>query len=290
MHHAPRTLGARYGSLYRPSLQKPQTAVYKSHDTWHCRQQHGPRATAAVPNTSSSNTGSISTAGTSSSGASPIVSSSTGLTTDWEARRKQRVVRDLVEASKRLGPQYTLEAIAAGVTTLEQLLPGLQIDVEAMKASQWAKLCLDVNAAAMRLVVLKTEYPKADLTKIMQKQPQLLLTNIPTLQDNAKQVKQLLSCARDPDALLTVLPSLLDPKTLISVLVTVKKWYFNKRDPVEVLEADPELLMRAQECDIPFEPVYVEDSSGAWTAPSLNYHEKRTEWQAYIDQKVYKQE
>eukprot|EP00879_Flechtneria_rotunda_P026585 GHRR01028358.1.p1 GENE.GHRR01028358.1~~GHRR01028358.1.p1 ORF type:complete len:264 (+),score=85.57 GHRR01028358.1:283-1074(+) len=188
MHHAPRTLGARYGSLYRPSLQKPQTAVYKSHDTWHCRQQHGPRATAAVPNTSSSNTGSISTAGTSSSGASPIVSSSTGLTTDWEARRKQRVVRDLVEASKRLGPQYTLEAIAAGVTTLEQLLPGLQIDVEAMKASQWAKLCLDVNAAAMRLVVLKTEYPKADLTKIMQKQPQLLLTNIPTLQDNAKQV------------------------------------------------------------------------------------------------------
>lgn len=38
------------------------------------------------------------------------------------------------------------------------------------------------------------------------------------------QVKQLLADARDPDALLTALPSLMDPRTLISVLVTVKKW------------------------------------------------------------------
>jgi hypothetical protein len=40
----------------------------------------------------------------------------------------------------------------------------------------------------------------------------------------ALQVKQLLADARDPDALLTALPSLMDPRTLISVLVTVKKW------------------------------------------------------------------
>lgn len=38
------------------------------------------------------------------------------------------------------------------------------------------------------------------------------------------QVKQLLESARDPDALLTALPSLMEPRTLISVLVTVKKW------------------------------------------------------------------
>lgn len=38
------------------------------------------------------------------------------------------------------------------------------------------------------------------------------------------QVKQLLVDAKDPDVLLTALPSLLEPRTLISVLVTVRKW------------------------------------------------------------------
>eukprot|EP00878_Enallax_costatus_P010060 GHUV01010501.1.p1 GENE.GHUV01010501.1~~GHUV01010501.1.p1 ORF type:complete len:270 (+),score=67.17 GHUV01010501.1:147-956(+) len=217
-------------------------------------------------------------------------STSTNLTTDWEARRKQRVVRDLVEGSKRLGPHYTADAIREGVDTLESLLPGLQIDVEAMKARDWAKLCLDVNAAATRIVVLKTHYPNADLSKVIQRQPALLLQDVARLEDNARQVKQLLESAKDPDTLLTALPSLMDPKTLISVLVTVRKWYFNKRDPVEVLEADPELILRAQDCDIPFEPVYIDEASGALMAPSLNYHEKRADWQAYIDRTFYKQE
>eukprot|EP00775_Hariotina_reticulata_P003512 gene3512-3782_t len=202
-------------------------------------------------------------------------STGTGLTVDWQKRRQQRVVNDLVEASRRLGPAFTREAIQAGVHSLEQLLPGLQIDVEAMKASEW------------------THYPRADLPRIIQKQPQLLLQDIAEMEDNAKQVKQLLADARDPDALLTVLPSLMDPRTLISVLVTVKKWYFNKRDPVEVLEADPELILRAQDCDIPFEPVYLEGGGNGektWMAPSLNYHEKRAPWQQYIDQNIYKQE
>jgi hypothetical protein len=51
-----------------------------------------------------------------------------------------------------------------------------------------AKLCLDINAAVTRLVVLKTHYPRADLPRIIQKQPQLLLQNITELEDNAKQV------------------------------------------------------------------------------------------------------
>jgi hypothetical protein len=38
------------------------------------------------------------------------------------------------------------------------------------------------------------------------------------------QVKQLLADAKDLDALITNLPSLLEPRTLISVLVTVRKW------------------------------------------------------------------
>lgn len=39
---------------------------------------------------------------------------------------------------------------------------------------------------------------------------------------------------------------------------------------------------------MPLEPVYI-NTDGSWMAPSLNYKEKRTDWQAYIDRTVYKQ-
>eukprot|EP00955_Chlamydomonas_euryale_P108355 365844-Chlamydomonas_euryale.AAC.5 len=64
--------------------------------------------------------------------------------------------------------------------------------------------------------------------------------------------------------------------------------YKLKKDPVEVLERDPDLIRRAQECDVPFEPVY-ENQDGSFQAPQLNYAEKRTEWQAYIDRTFYGQ-
>ncbi len=46
--------------------------------------------------------------------------------------------------------------------------------------------------------------------------------------------------------------------------------------------------MCKQDMDVPFEPVYV-DENGNWTAPLLNYAEKRTSWQKHIDQEFYKQ-
>lgn len=52
-----------------------------------------------------------------------------------------------------------------------------------------ARLALDVDQAATRLVVLKLHYPGADLTRIIQRQPHMLLLDIPTLEDNAKQVR-----------------------------------------------------------------------------------------------------
>lgn len=41
--------------------------------------------------------------------------------------------------------------------------------------------------------------------------------------------------------------------------------------------------------DVPFDPAYV-DEDGNWTAPLLNYIEKRTDWQKYIDKKHHHQE
>lgn len=49
----------------------------------------------------------------------------------------------------------------------------------------------------------------------------LLLQDVSTLEANAKQVHQLLEGAKDRDALLSALPMLLEPRTLISVLITV---------------------------------------------------------------------
>lgn len=56
-----------------------------------------------------------------------------------------------------------------------------------------------------------------------------------------------------------------------------------------LLPPQPHTLLQA--CDTPFEPVYVDTATGKWTAPSLaNYREKRADWQAYIEQSVYKQD
>jgi len=222
-----------------------------------------------------------------SSAATPAGASGAS-TIDWVARRKQRTTGEVFEAARKAGMQCTKENLGGGMQQLEDLIPGFTVDLEVMKASQWASLFLNVPEAAIRIVALKGHYPKADLARILQQKPQLMLADVAQLQSNAKQVKQLLQTAQDMDALLTELPGLLDPSLLISVLVTVDKWYFNKKDPVAVIEADPDLIRRAQACDIPFEPVYV-DKDGSWMAPSLNYKEKRADWQAYIDKNVYKQ-
>jgi hypothetical protein len=54
-------------------------------------------------------------------------------------------------------------------------------------------------------------------------------------------------------------------------------------------EMDPDLVARSEACDMPFEPVYVNED-GSWSVPELAYHERRTEWQKWIDQTVFKQE
>ncbi|KAI8476168.1 MAG: hypothetical protein J3K34DRAFT_402308 [Monoraphidium minutum] len=187
-----------------------------------------------------------------------------------------------------MGPGYGEAEIGAGVDSLESLIPGLQIDMERLKATEWARIVADTGSVAVRLVALKTAYPGADLAKILQEKPGLLLQDVSVLEANARQVHSLLEGARDRDALLTALPLLLEPRTLISVLITVEKWYFKKKDPIAVLEADPDLIRRAEACDVPLEPVYINED-GSWMAPSLNYKAKRADWQAYIDRTVYKQ-
>jgi hypothetical protein len=50
-------------------------------------------------------------------------------------------------------------------------------------------LFLNVPEAAVRIVALKGHYPKADLARILQQRPQLMLAEIAQLENNAKQVR-----------------------------------------------------------------------------------------------------
>ncbi|KAI8467527.1 MAG: hypothetical protein J3K34DRAFT_430311 [Monoraphidium minutum] len=185
-------------------------------------------------------------------------------------------------AARRGKVQVSEAAVADGILQLEGLIPGFQISCEVMKTAEWLKLVRDPAAAAVKLVALKRLYPTADLSRIIRERPSLLLQEVDALEDAGRQVQRLLESARDRDALLSALPFLLDPRTLVSVLITVDKWYFGARDPVEVLESDPEMLIRAMTCDVPLEPVF-DNPDGSLMVPSFNYKEKKADWQAHID-------
>ncbi|KXZ54611.1 hypothetical protein GPECTOR_4g676 [Gonium pectorale] len=212
----------------------------------------------------------------------------TGPSPELLARRKQRVAAEIIEAARKARVAASPEQLRAGLDTLEALVPGFCPNLDTLKASDWARLAADAPSVASKLILLKGHYPSLDLARVLAVQPKLLLQSNEQLDRSARQVKSLLSRASDPCRLLAAVPPLLEPRALISVLITVTKWYHLQKDPIEVLEADPELVQRAQDYDVPFEPVYM-DEQGNWSAPLLNYAEKRTEWQKYIDQTFYKQ-
>lgn len=204
-----------------------------------------------------------------------------------QSRRRQRVIVEIVEGSRRAGVKASPQDIERGVEALEALLPGFQLNMDKLKASDWGRLAADANGVATKLILLKTAYPGLDLARVLAAHPRLLLQTVAEPDKSAQQVKSLLAGAKDMERLLAAVPELMDARTLVSVLTTVRKWYHLEKDPIEVLESDPELIQRAQDMDVPFEPVY--DADGNFETPLLNYREKRTDWQAWIDQTRYKQ-
>lgn len=45
-----------------------------------------------------------------------------------------------------------------------------------------------------------------------------------------------------------------------------------------------------QACGVPFDPVYIDRQTGAWSAPGFNYMEKRADWQKWLDEKHNKKD
>lgn len=93
------------------------------------------------------------------------------------------------QATARLGPQYTADALQAGLDAVEALIPGFNVDLERLKARDWAALLLEPNAVAVKLVTLKASFPTADLARILAEMPRLLLDDVAKIQSNAAQVR-----------------------------------------------------------------------------------------------------
>ena len=51
------------------------------------------------------------------------------------------------------------------------------------------------------------------------------------------------------ESILNELPELIDPRNMAAVLFTLRKW-FPKKEPVDVLRLDPDLIRRAQRCAV----------------------------------------
>eukprot|EP00200_Dunaliella_tertiolecta_P001510 CAMPEP_0202349006 /NCGR_PEP_ID=MMETSP1126-20121109/6682_1 /ASSEMBLY_ACC=CAM_ASM_000457 /TAXON_ID=3047 /ORGANISM="Dunaliella tertiolecta, Strain CCMP1320" /LENGTH=281 /DNA_ID=CAMNT_0048940753 /DNA_START=145 /DNA_END=989 /DNA_ORIENTATION=- len=204
--------------------------------------------------------------------------------------RPARDVPDLLKPplTPEQNQRYDLKQLESGIERLELLLPGFSINIEQLSALQWADLVTDTNGVAAKLVALKGCYPNLDLVDLLQKYPKVLTLEPQELRENAYKVMELLQGAKNPEAIIQAVPELITPKILASVIITINKWYQLERDPIEVLENDPDIVRRAQEVDTPFEPVYVNDD-GSWMLPQLAYRERRSEWQKYIDQTRFKQ-
>lgn len=201
---------------------------------------------------------------------------------DWQERNKQRVFRELSAAGKKMG--VTADSIQEGIATMEMLLPGFLVDMEAMKASDWVTLITNADLVAVKVITLKRCFPSLDLPLVLNKFPRLLNQDVQQLEKSASKVAEMLSPANDPAAIIHELPQMLNPGTCVSVLVTLQRWFPNK-DPLSVLEADPDIIRRAQENDVPLEPVFFDGEN--FSAPQ-NTRRATQPWQKWIRENVYK--
>ncbi|KAG2496574.1 hypothetical protein HYH03_005396 [Edaphochlamys debaryana] len=154
-----------------------------------------------------------------------------------------------------------------------------------MKASDWAKVVADPELAS-KVILIKTSFPTVNVEVLLDRHPRTLLWSLKLLQSNIEQVAPVLGALPRPEKVLETLPELLDPRQCFSVVASIRKWY-TKRDPLEVLQMDPEVIRRAERVDVPLEPVFLDPATGIWTAAGYS-REKQEEWQVYIEQKVYK--
>lgn len=176
---------------------------------------------------------------------------------DHEGRKKEREIIEIVQAARKLSLQE--QKVRDNIVTLGLLLPDLQPNTDRMRASDWAKLVADVDKVAAALVILKTAYPSANVSRIIAKAPKVLLQPLETIRDNADKVKQILHEVEsgEIDAIIEAVPYLMNPDALVQSLSNIRRW-FNTETPIQMLRTNATMLLNIEEADLPADPLYGE--------------------------------
>uniref|UniRef100_A0A6S8P9P5 Uncharacterized protein n=1 Tax=Dunaliella tertiolecta TaxID=3047 RepID=A0A6S8P9P5_DUNTE len=174
---------------------------------------------------------------------------------DHSARRRAREIGEIAESAKRVG--LSRAQVEQGFQKLESLLPDLAPNLDKMKASSWVVLIQDVNSVAQTLIVLKSYYPRANISKVIARSPKILLQSSKQVEEDALEVQALVAGRLpDLDAIIEVVPDLLKPAQMQLSLSNLKRW-FNK-DPFELLQQNPNLLNDIEEATLEADPTYGE--------------------------------
>lgn len=60
---------------------------------------------------------------------------------DWEAKRQESDLKDVTQAGSKLG--IKAEVLQDNLAQLQGLVPGLLINLDQMKASDWVRVCVE---------------------------------------------------------------------------------------------------------------------------------------------------
>jgi len=169
---------------------------------------------------------------------------------------------------------------------LDSIVGAFTPDLDALKEEDWVTFVMDASLIARKIVVLKTFFPSLDVPRVLNKKPKLFLKDLEELRLVCEQVQHLLKEAPNPGVILSETPDLFDPAMVASVLISFQRW-FPKDDPVQKLQADGAgILQRAQDNDIPLDPVYYDGTT--WRAPAFDTQAEQLPWQEHIRTKVNK--
>jgi len=72
---------------------------------------------------------------------------------DWEAKRQEKDLQEVSQAGSKLG--IKAEVIRDNLQQLQALVPGLLINLDKMKASDWVRWCVLLGKAHLQLVALQ---------------------------------------------------------------------------------------------------------------------------------------
>ncbi|GBF93070.1 hypothetical protein Rsub_05681 [Raphidocelis subcapitata] len=158
---------------------------------------------------------------------------------DHAARRRERELREIAEAGRKLGVSEA--AVRSNARALETLVPGLAPNLDKMRASDWARLLADTGPAVAAVIALRAAFPTADLAAMIGRQPRLLLRAPDALAADAGQVRSMLSRCPDVDSIVQEVPDLLNPRELEQALAYLART-FPKEDTLALLQANPSIL------------------------------------------------